>query len=92
MEAIDPKLLIAVGVGLLMVWFLIATGLGRLLVLFVFTAAMALAMEGLVYVGLTIVMPNVMRSGLAHGLSAWAFLPPLLVAAMVTFYAWREGV
>jgi len=88
----EPAVLGAAGAVVAVVVLLVATGFGRLILLFMFVAALTLAMEALVFLGLSLVIPDVMEVGVAQGLNAWAFLPALIVALVVTIHAWREGL
>ena len=92
MEMPEAEVLGAAAAVIALLVFLVATGLGRLVLLFTFILALTLAMEALVFLGLSLVAPEVMEVGLAQGLNAWALLPALIVAFAVTFHAWREGL
>jgi len=64
----------------------------RLVGLFGIAFAMTLGVEWLILVGIRTLYPQVTGTGFFEGLASWGMVPALVVAALVTVIAWREGV
>jgi len=82
-----------VGLALMAVavlWFLWRTGFGALILLFIVTGILTVAFEGLVYIGLWMVVPGAMETGFGSRLVQWWWAPPVVVALLISFKSWGE--